>query len=271
MSDEAREIRPFIPDKTEAAIHKIVADITKICGVISVVVNLSLIAYYIYSVIANREKIPLLIINIGILTLVTATFVFGIVAYKKGKKFKKIKRKTYRLFRIMLDLLHIAAATVALYEAIEFGVSTIKIFITAFMCIGVFVRILAEVVRYLIGNYLTLLYQGLKMDIEEFAESRSGKAIIKTVDTFGNFKAAAVELIDKPVSAVAKMLNKEETLSPEEQNEPERVLSEKEKNQRELLYAISEEQKEKKKKQKDDRLERSIEKLKSHFKSIFKK
>ena len=184
-------------DRTRAVGNKIIDDMKKTSFVISIIAQTFLIAYYIYSLIFQNGIWQ---IKAVLLALATAYFIFYIIISQKGKSGKKIKKLVKMIYRYMKYVMSIVTIGMSIFTLCSDWSNSLlwdAVFV-AINCLTLLIQIIVEVIRKVGEGYITLLQEAIQEDAKPF---------IKIYETVTNPVAAAVDFINKPMSALARKLS----------------------------------------------------------------
>ena len=183
-------------EKTRAVGNKIINDMRKTSFVISIISQILFIAFYIYSIIFQNGIWQ---VKTALLILATAYFIFYIAISQKGKSGKKTKKLVKMIYRYMKYVMNIVTIGMSIFSLCSDWSNSLlwdAVFV-AINCLTLLIQIIVEVVRKVGESYIILLQEAIQEDAKPF---------IKIYETVTNPVAAAVDLINKPMSALARKL-----------------------------------------------------------------
>ena len=169
-------------DYTQAAIRQIAADFQKVLYAVTVFSQAVYIGYLIYALCAGAG---VLWVNIVLLAISVAYFVFFLITTKcgrqpggaKAKIVQKTGKRVYKYCKLFIKIYPLALTIYGLYQTTE-KVSFFALLLICFMMIGWILQIVFEVFGAIFSNRFALIMDGVKADVEE---------IKRPVAAVGNF------------------------------------------------------------------------------------
>ena len=169
-------------DYTQAAIRQIAADFQKVLYAVTVFSQAVYIGYLIYALCAGAG---VLWVNIVLLAISVAYFVFFLITTKcgrqpggaKAKIVQKTGKRVYKYCKLFIKIYPLALTIYGLYQTTE-KVSFLALLLICFMIIGWILQIVFEVFGAIFSNRFALIMDGVKADVEE---------IKRPVAAVGNF------------------------------------------------------------------------------------
>lgn len=238
-------------DRTMAVGNKIVDDIKKVAYTISVIFSLSMIGYYIFSVIVNFDNTFRLILNVCFLCIALISFIMGSVNHKNNTKSPKFRR-VLKIIKISLNAIMLSVNGYNLFSSES---SMLEILLWILLVVFLIVQILVEIISTAVTNYSDLLKTAVMMDIEPITK-------------FMQPKNALLEIIDAPLEKLANKWQDKE----EDQDEKEQYINE---LAEKFTETRKEQRKAKRKAQKEETKQKKKSEIREHLeiikKNLFKK
>ncbi len=264
--------RPFYPDKTLSAINIILDDLKKIYKVGNFVLQLLLIAYYAYCVIKNING------NTHVLVLKCVFFAFVLVGFvadcimanakRKNKKQRKAVKKTFKYLKLAVRIVTVAFT---IFELAKTAHTPWDVAMAIVALAGIVLQFVIEIVTHALNKYIRLVKMGFEMDCDELKNS----SVARFFDGAKNLSATAIDLIDKPVAALAKRREQPTEITEDTSTENDRD----EKLKKQLLARAEQDgqtnklkrqqRKEQKRQIRQERIKQSKQQLKEHWKTVF--
>ncbi len=207
-------------DYTQAAAKQIAADFQKVLYIVSVFSQAVYIGYLIYALCAGAG---VLWVNLVLLAISAAYFVFFLITTKCGRQpggaKAKIVQKTgkcvYKYCKLLIKIYPLALTIYGLYQTTE-KVSFLALLLICFMMIGWILQIVFEVFGAIFSNRFALIMDGVKADVEE---------IKRPVTAVGNFfkkiTGKEVETPQEPTKNQLKLREKVEQFRAERKEKRE--------------------------------------------------
>lgn len=167
-------------DHTKSAFRKTVEDFQKLGFFFTVLSNLSYIAYLIYALCTGRS---IFFVNLGLLALSFAYFLFYLIATGFGKDLdskKNVKKHTKRAFSWAKRLMKLYVFAVILYSlsSVSEGATAPYVILMALQLVFFLFQIIFECICHVFKKRFDLFITALSMDVEPFT---------KPVKSVGNF------------------------------------------------------------------------------------
>ena len=145
-------------ERTRAVGNKIIGDMRKTSFVISIIAQIFLIAYYIYSLIFQNGIWQ---VKAVLLALATAYFIFYIIISQKGKSGKKTKKLVKMIYRYMKYIMSIVTIGISIFSLCSDCSNSLlwdAVFV-AINCLTLLIQIIVEVIRKVGESYIVLLQE----------------------------------------------------------------------------------------------------------------
>lgn len=207
-------------DYTQAAAKQIAADFQKVLYIVSVFSQAVYIGYLIYALCAGAG---VLWVNLALLAISAAYFVFFLIATRcgkfpggaKAKIVQKTGKRVYKYCKLLIKIYPLALTIYGLYQTTE-KVSFLALLLICFMMIGWILQIVFEVFGAIFSNRFSLIMDGVKADVEE---------IKRPVTAVGNFfkkiTGKEVEAPQEPTKNQLKLREKVERFRAERKEKRE--------------------------------------------------
>ena len=190
-------------DYTQAAFFKIIDDFKKFALIFNFVSQIFYIAYLIYAIATSNG---LLAVNIVLLCLSIAYFIFFLIVTlreKQNKTVKAIVKKIFKYSKLAIKAVTLGITLYGLYYTSK-NATLASVMLSALMIVGWLLQIAFEVITVFVESRINLLITGLQTDFDNFMKP------IRAVSGF--FKKAPVEEEEKELSPrqtkVMEMLGK---------------------------------------------------------------
>lgn len=226
-------------DHAQVALNIIVDDFKKILFFIGLFTQICYMAYLVNALAVGSGN---LIVNVVLLVLSVAYFVFTILAREKkqkkdkGKTARKAAKIAYKYSKIALKLYPLAISIYGLYHASE-SPAFFSVLLLCFTLVGWILQIVLDLFLSVVGKRLSLLKDGLSMDVQE---------IKKPVDAVGNFfKKISGKEVETPEPLTTRQLRLKERV--------EAFRAEKKAKKAEKKAAAEERQKQKKQEKREEK------------------
>lgn len=207
-------------DYTQAAAKQIAADFQKVLYIVSVCSQAVYIGYLIYALCAGAG---VLWVNLVLLAISAAYFIFFLITTKGGKLpggakakiVQKTGKRVYKYCKLLIKIYPLALTIYGLYQTTE-KVSFLALLLICFMMIGWILQIVFEVFGAIFTNRFALIMDGVKADVEE---------IKRPVTAVGNFfkkiTGKEVETPQEPTKNQLKLREKVEQFRAERKEKRE--------------------------------------------------
>jgi len=241
--------------RTRAVFSKMLTDIKTITFWTNIIVQSVFFIFYGYSIYANINRIPFLVIYALLFIIATTTFITYLLTHNKnGKKPKRFNRSV----KIIKFVANGTMIVLNVCEMLKYTATDLNKIILAVSAISLFAQIVIELLKVFIERYVDLFSKSLEMDLE----------IINKLGKVKEVKGTFFEILDAPLEAIANKL---------EHKEPELTKQEQYLNQ--LSEEYSEELKEKKilkkeqkkaetKRRSDENAKKQKQEMKEHWNTI---
>ncbi len=158
---------------TRAVLHNTIKAVAKAVFVMQIIIQIGMIAYLTYAVIANFTSqnwlwIPNMILwTVSVLYLI---FCLSIERENLPKETKRTKKNVDRVKNIFSLLVKTATVGSSLYGVLEAGeeASAISVLVTAAVTIGWVVSAILEILKTIVSSRHALLIEAFEADVEPF-------------------------------------------------------------------------------------------------------
>lgn len=166
-------------DYTKMAIRQTISDLKKTDYIRNVATQIIYIIYLIYTLIAQTGYLA---VNIILLTISLAYFIFFLAITScgktlEGKAIKKITTKVYVWCKRLIKLFTLGLTVYGIYTTVE-HVHPVSVILAALMIVGWILQIVFEVLIKILTNRVNFILEGLEADLDN---------MLKPVRTVGNF------------------------------------------------------------------------------------
>lgn len=162
-------------DNTINAFRKTIDDFKKFATICNIVLQAISITYLLYSMIAGTGN---LWVNLILLLLSTAYFVFYLIVHTRKKELQKKVAKIFRWCKLGVKFFNLGLIIYGLYFTLQ-EVTLLALVQLSFMIVGWVLGVVFEVVISVFEKRASLIVDGLKEDFS---------AVIKTVNFFKRIK-----------------------------------------------------------------------------------
>ncbi|MBR2989264.1 MAG: hypothetical protein IKC64_06045, partial [Clostridia bacterium] len=179
---------------------KIINDISKTIFITTIIVQIIFIGVYGYSIFTNWERTVFFIIYCALLALSIVTFISTLVTHKRKKN------KTFSLvIRIIRYFINGAMVMANLYEVLTIPTTELRILLLIISAISLLTQILLEITLSITKYYFNLYRIAFERDFQFFIEASK---------TVSDPKTAFLQLVDRPLEAIANHIENKPVETP---------------------------------------------------------
>ncbi len=253
-------IKNMYPDKTIAALNYVLKDAKKYVCIGEIVLQIVLMIFYAYSIVANLSHLILLCINAVMLAVTLAYFIFYLCTLKKTRQasVRAMRRTTKQVVTYVKWAIRLATIGVSIYELIAIEISKLKLAVTILTIVCLVLQIILTCIFAVLSKYVAYLSTAFRMDMKD---------VTKVTKPLTNISASIVNAVNKPFGAMAG----DKAVRPPEEPDPDEQLTAREREIKKHVLALAEEENAAREQEKQAALADAKLTLKENFKAIFRR
>lgn len=208
---------------TRTMISNMLNDINRIIYWTTIVVQIFFLGFYGYSIYNNVDFLPLIITYSVVCVLSIISFIHFIVTFNnKSDSSVKSTKKVFRLSKLSVNGVMII---VKIVELILFYANMVDILLVSLSGILFLFQVILELIKKFFVDYIELIKTGFEMDVAPVVNAVNSIKNIgnKVEETVGKVKGKVLEIIDAPISGIAKIVSHGDENEVEVQPEIEKL------------------------------------------------